>query len=367
MNYREDVNLYNEQGDALLHLLVNKPFKKRKMSLKRDLLTALLTYSNAKVNDPNLHSLTPLHLAAKVNVPMMYTMKLVTLRDVYMTYHCDGLHLLQNYDIMTVKTLLVFGAYINAVDAYGNTPLDLVEGPRGYLVHRHPLDTDTSPPQSPISPDSHRSLRTQRLGFIGTVELLLHSPDVKSEDAQAMIDMLKKYGAERGQLMRERHEMWLHGKDKKKLEVSCVGRFQDMVMMVMENTNTTVPIKIHKSGVSDDWTTKIARFNYELSSSIEKKIFNVGHHFEKDPDEAMAVVYQMRELKMLRDAGSRILFLDGGGMKGLVEIEVLSQLEEQTGRRITELFDWIVGTSTGGIIALALVYGMRMLCSFFTH
>ena len=82
MNYREDVNLYNEQGDALLHRLVNKPFKKRKMSLKRDLLTALLTYSNAKVNDPNLHSLTPLHLAAKVNVPMMYTMKLVTLRDV---------------------------------------------------------------------------------------------------------------------------------------------------------------------------------------------------------------------------------------------------------------------------------------------
>ena len=33
------------------------------------------------------------------------------------------------------------------------------------------------------------------------------------------------------------------------------------------------------------------------------------------------------------------------------------QLEEATGRRITELFDWIVGTSTGGIIALALVYG----------
>ena len=44
-------------------------------------------------------------------------------------------------------------------------------------------------------------------------------------------------------------------------------------------------------------------------------------------------------------------------MKGLIQIEILSQLEEQTGRRITELFDWIVGTSTGGIIALALVHG----------
>ncbi len=27
-----------------------------------------------------------------------------------------------------------------------------------------------------------------------------------------------------------------------------------------------------------------------------------------------------------------------------------------TGRSIPELFDWIVGTSTGGIVALALVY-----------
>jgi hypothetical protein len=67
VNCREDVNVYDGQGDALLHRLVKKPFTKRKMSLKRDLLTALLTYSDAKVNDPNLHSLTPLHLAVKVN------------------------------------------------------------------------------------------------------------------------------------------------------------------------------------------------------------------------------------------------------------------------------------------------------------
>ena len=69
MNYKEDVSdLYNDQGDALLHCLVKKPFTKRKLSLKRELLTALLTYSDAKVNDPNLKSLTPLHLAAKVNI-----------------------------------------------------------------------------------------------------------------------------------------------------------------------------------------------------------------------------------------------------------------------------------------------------------
>ena len=52
-----------------------------------------------------------------------------------------------------------------------------------------------------------------------------------------------------------------------------------------------------------------------------------------------------------------MLCLDGGGIRGLVQLEMLSQLELKTGRRITELFDWIIGTSTGGVIALGLVYG----------
>lgn len=55
--------------------------------------------------------------------------------------------------------------------------------------------------------------------------------------------------------------------------------------------------------------------------------------------------------------GHRVLCLDGGGIRGLIQVEVLSHLEEATGRRIPELFDWIVGTSTGGIVALAMVYG----------
>ena len=55
--------------------------------------------------------------------------------------------------------------------------------------------------------------------------------------------------------------------------------------------------------------------------------------------------------------GQRILCLDGGGLKGLIMIEVLIRIEQLTQKKITELFDWIVGTSTGGVIALGLVYG----------
>ena len=41
-------------------------------------------------------------------------------------------------------------------------------------------------------------------------------------------------------------------------------------------------------------------------------------------------------------------------LQGMAIIRQLRQLEERTGRRIHELFDLICGTSTGGILAVAL-------------
>ncbi|MCL4473783.1 MAG: patatin-like phospholipase family protein [Actinobacteria bacterium] len=55
----------------------------------------------------------------------------------------------------------------------------------------------------------------------------------------------------------------------------------------------------------------------------------------------------------------QILSLDGGGIKGLFSAAVLACLEEDHGTQVTNHFDLIVGTSTGGIIALGLGMGMR--------
>ncbi|WP_065409091.1 CBASS cGAMP-activated phospholipase [Pseudobacillus wudalianchiensis] len=54
----------------------------------------------------------------------------------------------------------------------------------------------------------------------------------------------------------------------------------------------------------------------------------------------------------------RVLSIDGGGIKGVFPASFLASLEDSIGENIGEYFDLIVGTSTGGIIALGLASGM---------
>ncbi len=52
-----------------------------------------------------------------------------------------------------------------------------------------------------------------------------------------------------------------------------------------------------------------------------------------------------------------ILCLDGGGMRGILTIQLLKKLEEVAGIPCYELFDMVAGTSTGGIIAGLITMG----------
>jgi predicted acylesterase/phospholipase RssA len=51
-----------------------------------------------------------------------------------------------------------------------------------------------------------------------------------------------------------------------------------------------------------------------------------------------------------------ILSIDGGGIRGMLPIQILAHIEEELGRPIGEVFDCIAGTSIGGIIALSLTH-----------
>ena len=113
-------------------------------------------------------------------------------------------------------------------------------------------------------------------------------------------------------------------------------------------------------------TNEVATIYKQLNDLVQvKKEVYLRNPCPSVAYEAMEALRRVEEYS--REHGSRILCLDGGGVRGLVQIEMLRQIEQRTGKRITELFDWIVGTSTGGIIALTLVYGRSLSHHKYKH
>ncbi|XP_059053783.1 85/88 kDa calcium-independent phospholipase A2 [Achroia grisella] len=80
----------------------------------------------------------------------------------------------------------------------------------------------------------------------------------------------------------------------------------------------------------------------------------------KAVNDMLAVAAVIRAAAQDEDKRGRLLCLDGGGIRGLVLIQTLINLEEAVGRPIIDCFDWIGGTSTGGILALALSCGKSL-------
>ncbi|XP_046285381.1 85/88 kDa calcium-independent phospholipase A2 isoform X6 [Marmota monax] len=69
------------------------------------------------------------------------------------------------------------------------------------------------------------------------------------------------------------------------------------------------------------------------------------------------ILSSMRDEKRTHD---HLLCLDGGGVKGLVIIQLLIAIERASGVATKDLFDWVAGTSTGGILALAILHSKSM-------
>ena len=225
---------------------------------------------------------------------------------------------MQEGDENMVKLLLTFGACVNACNCFEQTPLDIaIDVPYQSLV------------ELLVSVDGSTSEALQQKTFSCRLSKFLEFDD--------------------------------------SLTLSSIGSS-------VEGVDSPDGLKVRQRTRScHSFTLKDLQEGKAAQSLHDRLKANINHRLERsgsfsENDEATAIAIQQRELAKYRKTrqdhtvfevkgGSRILSLDGGGMRGLIQIEVLRQLELHTGRKVTELFDWIVGTSTGGVIALAMVYG----------
>ncbi|MEO0565294.1 MAG: patatin-like phospholipase family protein, partial [Chloroflexota bacterium] len=52
----------------------------------------------------------------------------------------------------------------------------------------------------------------------------------------------------------------------------------------------------------------------------------------------------------------KVLSIDGGGIRAIIPAMVLDYIEKHSGRYTADMFDLLTGTSSGGIVALGLVF-----------
>jgi patatin-like phospholipase/acyl hydrolase len=72
--------------------------------------------------------------------------------------------------------------------------------------------------------------------------------------------------------------------------------------------------------------------------------------------------------RMKSPGPKRILALDGGGIRGMMTVEVLAEIEALLRRKLArgaefvlaDCFDFVAGTSTGAIIAACVSTGMKV-------
>eukprot|EP00092_Neocalanus_flemingeri_P020293 GFUD01021983.1.p1 GENE.GFUD01021983.1~~GFUD01021983.1.p1 ORF type:complete len:830 (-),score=300.05 GFUD01021983.1:470-2959(-) len=121
-----------------------------------------------------------------------------------------------------------------------------------------------------------------------------------------------------------------------------VEKERNMVLHTLHALGAQGPSDLSNTPKDFDWKPPVTEKNH-----LQKRC---RHLFDEFLDKGAMNVE-------VKKGGVKILSLDGGGIRGLVLVKILDSLTKFTNQPITSMFDWIIGTSTGGILSLALAVG----------
>ncbi|VBB28938.1 unnamed protein product [Acanthocheilonema viteae] len=107
--------------------------------------------------------------------------------------------------------------------------------------------------------------------------------------------------------------------------------------------------------------TGSSAFVDDLETSIDVKVSNSIQDFKQKfcYEQMMKKLEELTTKEGIPDFVNLLSF-DGGGIRGLVIIQMLLELEKVMGESFFSYFDMVAGTSTGGIIAAALALGKTL-------
>ncbi len=221
--------------------------------------------------------------------------------------------LIQAGDHRSVKILICLGADVNKSDKYGSTPLDYAFRPS-----KQPQDV----PMKDMKRDD---------------TVFLQGKDAKKAGLAETTEVTKSYAIFLGRVEKPK---------------------STKIIYMMRHVGALTGEELRMKKVLRPPLPKPMKIDSILWKKMEGEIDAILKIDSPTAEQALRLVQLLKEKEKCRKVfGSRILCLDGGGIRGLVQMCILQEIERRTGKSVTELFDWIVGTSTGGILALALTYG----------
>ena len=213
----------------------------------------------------------------------MYKLYLIKSESISLPYYRHYIFL-QMRDTQSIKVLIGFGADINVLSSNGETPLKMLSGRRHSMRKLRRLD-------SLLAIGCDDFMQQPTLGV---------SPEMVKE----VTTMLLSAGAEEKSVVKKKQ--------------SCASTtFAQSIYLAS---------RAIKKPSSESLEIRY-QYYYLLRDILMKRLSNITDlHLSHSPEDSAYLLEHMKEVYLLQMAGSRILFLDGGGMRGLMQLEILCQV-----------------------------------------
>lgn len=137
---------------------------------------------------------------------------------------------------------------------------------------------------------------------------------------------------------------WARDDEPPLITSSSTHHSQEIVPIENINPLSETSITINIKDLDEEKRTRVLRTLMALNIPYAIPSSLTSHHSE------------IQQIHKQTARKNRVLCLDGGGTRGIIEAAILAHIEKVTGKQIHELFDIVISSSTGTIIGAGLCY-----------